>query len=191
MKSLYMWAAQQVHKPYAPLVFGFLVFIEGIFFMPVTTLFILFGLEKRESLFSYALIATLASVAGALLGYALGDLLWDAVGCKIVTWFIKPATWDHVVDLYRRYDVIAVTLASMLPFPYAALTLSGGFCQLAILPFAGAIFLGRGLRFFALAVTLTLWGTHVKDIIDRHFYIVLACGLSLVVGITWGLSFIR
>lgn len=185
MKSLYKWALRQVHHPFSWVLFTLLVFIEAFFFMPSSTLLIVFGLERRSLVFVYALLATTASVVGAACAYALGLFLWDSVGHTIVYALISEKTFNLLVHYYASYQVFAVLIVSFLPLPYKAITLTAGFCRIAFIPFLFCCAISRAARFFLLATALWLWGNHIQQILDRYFYYLLWLGIGSLIITGW------
>jgi membrane protein YqaA with SNARE-associated domain len=55
------------------------------------------SLAGRKRAWVYALICTVGSVAGALLGYAIGAFLYETIG----KWLIDLYSYDERVDQFR------------------------------------------------------------------------------------------
>jgi membrane protein YqaA with SNARE-associated domain len=185
MKRLYQWAVNHVHSPYAPYTFAGLVFIEAFFFMPVGTLLLVYCTQKPEKSFFYALLATAASVAGALVAYILGAALWDTVGQQLVNLFVSPATFTWLTNFYQTHHISAVLLVSFLPIPYKLITLTAGFCKLPLGSFLVCTFIARFARFFTLALALHFWGSRIREIIDHYFYYLVAFCLGALIISSW------
>ena len=67
---------------------AFVSFIESSFFpIPPDVMLIPMVLAARLKAWRYALICTLASVLGALLGYAIGYVFWENIGQPIVAFY--------------------------------------------------------------------------------------------------------
>lgn len=185
MKSLYQWSLRQVHHPYAPFLFTLLVFVEAFFFMPSSTLLVLFGLERRRYVFLYALLATAASVIGAACAYLFGLLLWDSIGETVIYSLISRKTFTLLVNYYQHYQVFAVLVVSFLPLPYKAITLTAGFCKISFVPFLVCCAISRAVRFFLLAGAISLWGNQIQQILDRYFYYLLWLGIGMLIITGW------
>lgn len=185
MKSLYYWAGRYVHKPYAWAVFTLLVFIEAFLFMPSSTLFIIFGLEKRKHVFMYATLATIGSIIGAATAYAVGFFVWDIIGKVIVESVMNPASFNRLITYFREYQTYGVLLVGFLPFPYKAITLTAGFCRLPFIPFIVCCAISRAARFFILGIALSYWGHHIQEIIDRYFYYLVVLGIGILILSGW------
>jgi membrane protein YqaA with SNARE-associated domain len=184
MKSMYYWLGKHVHAPYGTWVFALLVFIEGFFVVPVTTLLTFYCLENRKKAFMYAAIATGVSALAALVGYLLGALLWKTLGQNFIYYLISPKTFDYLVEQYKNYQAATVIMISLTPIPFKALTLTAGFCQLPLIPFIFFSLIGRGLRFFLIATAVFLWGHHLQYYIDKYFYY-FATAFIVLCGAMW------
>ena len=74
------WAGHKYSKPILALV----AFIESSFFpAPPDVMVIPMVVAKREQFIQIALIATIFSVLGALLGYFIGYIFFNEIGIKI------------------------------------------------------------------------------------------------------------
>lgn len=185
LKRMYSWCGQQVHTVYAVPLLAFLFFIEAIFFIPVDPLLILYCIEDRFNSFYFATVATLSSVAGGLMGYFIGYAIWESMGKILVGMLFSPATFNHALQQYEHYESWAVLIASFTPLPYKAITLSAGFCKLPLMPFIIFSLIGRGARFFLVALSIRLWGEQIKQYIDRYFNLLVVLFTLLVVAMCW------
>ncbi|MFH1462016.1 MAG: VTT domain-containing protein [bacterium] len=169
VRKIYDWMESKVYSKYANIWLGALFFIEAVFFIPVDPLLILFCVTNNKKSIRYATIATVSSVAGGIFGYMIGNIMWQSIGIKLVSWFISEQTFNSAILKYKLYQNWAVLIAGFTPLPYKAITLSAGFCQLPIIPFIFFSFIARGARFFLVASTIRIWGPQIKHFIDRYF----------------------
>jgi len=161
--------SRQVHSKYADFTLGLLFFIEAIFFIPVDPILILYCLEQRKKAIWYATIATITSTVGGITAYYIGNILWDTLGIKIIHALSSIETFEQVCQQYKIYEYWAVLLAGFTPFPYKIVTLTAGFCRLPIVPFIICSVIGRGLRFFLVAILIKIYGDKIKVFIDKYF----------------------
>jgi len=169
IRKIYDWMASKVDSKHATTWLAFLFFLEAFLFFPVDPLLILFCIQNNKRSFFYATVATFSSILGGVAGYAIGSLMWQSVGIKLVSWIISEATFNSAVLKYKLYQNWAVLIAGFTPLPYKAVTLSAGFCNLPLLPFLFFSLISRGARFFLVAGTIYIWGAQIKDFIDRYF----------------------
>jgi membrane protein YqaA with SNARE-associated domain len=181
IRNLYDWMGEQVNSPYATWLLAMFFFIEAIFFFPADPLLILFCVEKREKAWFYATVATIASVAGGVLGYYLGYGLWHLVGTSLINLFSTQQTFNALCEQYKLYQTWAVLVAGFTPIPYKLVTLTAGFCKLPLLPFILCSFIARGARFYLVGGVIYLWGDTIKGYIDRYFNILVVIFTLLLV----------
>lgn len=169
LRRCYAWFGAQVHAPYAIPLLALLFFVEAIIFIPVDPLLVIYCVEYPSRSFYFALVATIASVAGAIVGYAIGAFCWDLIGIRIVTFFFSPAQFESTVQLCKNYQGYALLCSAVIPVPFKLLTLSCGFFRFPIAQFVIFALIARGIRFFLVAAVLRIYGVRVKEYIDRYF----------------------
>lgn len=187
-RAMYTWMSRQAHSRYATYILALLFFIEAIIFLPVDPLFVFYCLERRIYVWRYATIAMLASVAGALVSYLLGCMLWLYFGHSImynqyVNYLMAPATFTQLCFQFQEHAWLALLIAGFSPIPYKAATLVAGFCTISLIPFTLCSLITRGIRFYGVAWLVYRWGKQVKDFIDRFFSLLV--GLSLLIIIVY------
>ena len=120
----------------------------------VDVLIILFVTRHKERMVYYALLATLGSIAGCFMLYALGRKGGEA--------FLRRRFKDHHVDralsLFQKYGLLSVAVPSLLPppFPFKPFVLVAGVARVRPFDFVLAIAIGRGLRYFGEGL-LAVW----------------------------------
>lgn len=148
-------------------------FAEASFFpVPPDVLLIAMLLTNSSKWLTLALITTVSSVAGAMLGYLIGAIFFDYIGVGLVSFYGLQEKMDHVQELFSENTFMAIFLAAFTPIPFKVFTIAGGLFKVPLLIFVVASFLGRGIRFFAIAFFLKLYGKAVGDIIYKYFNIV-------------------
>ena len=144
--------------PHAERYLAGLSFAESSFFpIPPDVMLAPMSLGKPEKALRFALITTLASVLGGMLGYAIGlwfiDLIQPLIG-EGGRWeekFIMTQTW------FSEWGFWAIFIAGFSPIPYKVFTITAGAMGMLFVPFIIASFFGRGARFFLVA-SLMKWG---------------------------------
>ncbi len=183
MKIVYEWLGKHVHARYGTAVFALLIFIEGFFIIPVSTLLAFYSLENRHKAFYYALVATLVSALGALAGYGLGMLLWSVGGKAVIHFFISPEKFETLVAQFKTYQAWTTFVVALTPMPFKMLTLTAGFCRLPLVPFVLLSMLARGIRFFAISGAIYLWGESVHYYLNKYFYYVVGAGIGFFIAL--------
>ncbi len=155
--------------PRAPWYLGGLSFAESSFFpIPPDVMLAPMALARPERAWRFALITTLASVAGGVLGYFIGLFAFDL----IQPWLEQhPRYWNGyqmAVQWFERYGFWAVLVAGFSPIPYKAFTIAAGVLSMAMLPFVLASILGRGARFYLVAGLMRWGGARMEALLHRY-----------------------
>lgn len=149
---------------------AFVSFIESsVFPIPPDVLLIPMVLAERARAWLYAAICTLASVAGALLGYFIGYALWETIGQPIIAFYNGAAAFDKFTEFYALWGGWIVLAAAISFLPYKVATIASGVAGLALGPFMLASLIGRGIRFFAVAALMYYFGPQMRALIERYF----------------------
>ncbi|MBR2693042.1 MAG: DedA family protein [Thermoguttaceae bacterium] len=191
MRRLYDWVLSWSYSPFGPSVLALVSFAESSFFpIPPDPLQIALSIERPRRSFRYALISAVASVLGALLGWVIGHALWGWLEPYFVPNIISEAHMLKVRDFFDSWGFWALFAAAFTPLPFKAFTITGGMMAMPIPAFVVACFVGRSLRFFAVAALLFFFGPSVKGFIDKYFGILSVIFLVMLVGGFYLIKFI-
>jgi membrane protein YqaA with SNARE-associated domain len=134
-----------------------LSFSESSFFpIPPDVMLAPMCLARPQRAYWLALVTTVSSVLGGLLGYFIG--LWAME--MVLPWLLESQyaqAYGLAQQWFADYGVWAVLLAGFSPIPYKVFTIAAGAASMALFPFIFASILGRGGRFFLVAA-LMKWG---------------------------------
>lgn len=166
---LYRRVMHWSRHPRAPWYLGGLSFAESSFFpIPPDVMLAPMALARPERAWRLALITTLASVAGGLLGYTIGHFAFDLIQPWLAT---KPRYWQayqQAVDWFGRYGFWAIFVAGFSPIPYKVFTIAAGVLSMAMLPFALGSLIGRGARFYLVAGLMRWGGERMEAMLHRY-----------------------
>ena len=183
LRSLYNWTMEKAAHRHAVWWLAFICFIESSFFpIPPHPLLGLMCLAEPKKALRFGIIATAASVAGGLLGYAIGYGLYDAIGAQIITLLGLTESFPIAACYLREYDVEVILIAGATPVPFKLLTITAGFIEMALIPFILASIAGRGMIFITVGLLFRLFGAPIKRFIDRYLGLVTAAFVLLAVG---------
>ena len=183
LRRLYDWTLRLAEHPHALWALAGISFIESsIFPVPPDILLIAIVLARPERWFTAALVCTLASVAGGLAGYALGALVFEAVGQPILAFYGYLDRFADFSALYGEHGWWIVFGAGLTPIPYKVITIASGAAHLDLVVFTVASVVARGLRFFAEALLLWRFGRPMRRLIERYFGLATVLVLVLTIG---------
>ena len=125
---------------------------------------------------------TVASVAGGYGGYAIGALLFDAVGQPILDFYDAGAAFAEFTERYNAWGAWTVAFFGVTPFPYKVITIASGVTALDLGIFIIASLLSRGLRFYGLCGLLYWFGAPIREFIERYLGLVFTAFVILLIG---------
>jgi membrane protein YqaA with SNARE-associated domain len=184
LRRLYDWCIAAADKPYAVWILGIVSFAESSFFpVPPDAMLIPMAMAQPKKAWQFALVCTITSVAGGVLGYAIGALLYDSIG----GWIIKLYGYGDKVEAFRaayaEYGAWIILLKGFTPIPYKLVTITSGFAAYSLPLFILFSVITRGARFFLLAFLLNRYGPAAREIIEKRLGFWVTIGLiGLVLG---------
>ncbi len=170
------------HRHALPALAGVSFVESSVFPIPPDALMIPMILARPRRAWIIALVCTLASVAGALLGYWIGLALFDTVGQWVLDLYGKAAAFDAFAARYNTWGAWAVLIAGVTPFPFKVITIASGATGLSLPVFIVSSLVARSLRFFLVAAILRVFGDRARDFIDRRLGLVFTVACVLLLG---------
>jgi membrane protein YqaA with SNARE-associated domain len=173
MRRMYDWMMGMAGSPRAPWALAVVSFIESSFFpIPPDVMLIPMVLSNRQKAWWYATIATIASVLGGLLGYAIGYYFYEGIGKPILAFYGKEHALDTFITFVHEYGVEAVIIKGMTPIPFKVVTIAAGVAKMDLLAFIGASIVARAMRFYMVAALLYFFGQPIREFIERRLTLV-------------------
>lgn len=170
LKRLYHWTLAKAAHDKAPHWLAAISFIESSFFpIPPDVMLAPMCLAKPQRAFRYALICTIASVLGALLGYAIGFFLFETIGRAILDFYGLTAPFEEFKTNFNEQGWLIVLLAGFTPLPFKVITIAAGATAMPLYVLVAASIVARSARFFLVGALLWKFGQPMQDWIDRHF----------------------
>jgi membrane protein YqaA with SNARE-associated domain len=183
LRKLYEWTLAKAAHPHAEWWLAAFAFIEASFFpIPPHPLLGLMCLAEPGKAIRFAAIATAASVAGGLLGYAIGWGLYDTVGTELIAALGMTESFPVAACYLREYGAEIIMIKGATPIPFKLLTITAGFIGMALVPFILASVVSRTISFMLVGVLFRLFGAPIKRFIDKYLGWVTAGFVVLVVG---------
>lgn len=183
LRKLYDWTMAQAEAPYALWVLALVAFVESsVFPIPPDVLMIPMIIAQPKRAWLIALIATVSSVAGGVLGYAIGAFAWDTLGEPILSSLGKADAMAAFSERFNGVGFWAVLAAGVTPFPYKVITIMSGWTAMPFMTFLVTSIIARGLRFFVVATILRVAGAPARAFIEQRLGLVFTLFVFLLVG---------
>jgi membrane protein YqaA with SNARE-associated domain len=169
LRRIYDWCIAAADKPYAMWLMGLMSFVESSFFpIPPDTMLIPMSLARPERAWSFATLCTVTSVAGGVLGYAIGALLYDTVGHWLISLYGYGNKVEAFREAYATWGTWIILLKGLTPIPYKIVTITSGFAGYNLALFIVFSFIARGMRFYLTAFLLNRYGAQARGIIEER-----------------------
>lgn len=147
---------------------GGLSFAESSFFpIPPDMMLMPMSLARPDHWFRFALLTTVASVLGGILGYLIGIWAYEWLE-SILTTGGYADKFEAAKGLFNTWGVWAILVAGFSPIPYKLFTITAGLLSMAFLPFVIASAIGRGARFFLVAGLVAKAGPRMEPTILKY-----------------------
>ena len=183
LKRLYDRMIATAAGPNALWVLIAIAFAESSFFpIPPDIILIPMMLARPRAAWRLAAICTLASVAGGMLGYAIGYWGFDLIGRPILEFYGAMPRYDALKAGFDRWGVLIIIIKGITPIPYKLVTIASGVAHFDLAAFVGASIVSRSLRFFLLAALLWWFGPAVRDFIEKRLMLVTSVFAVCLVG---------
>ena len=183
IRRLYDWVLSWADSPYGAWGLFLIAFAESSFFpIPPDVLLVALAVGAHKKAFRFALIATVGSVLGGMLGYLIGWQFMAMIGDRIIAFFGFADKFTQVEALYNTWDAWVVFIAGFTPIPYKVFTIAAGVFTLNFPIFVLASTLGRAGRFCLVAALIYYRGPSIKAFIDKYFNILVTVFTLLLVG---------
>ena len=184
IRALYDWMLGLAGHRHAEKALGGVAFVESSFFpIPPDVMLIPMVLADRKSWWRFALICTIASVLGAVLGYAIGALAYEWLGRPILEFYGKEDAFSALSNTYNsEWGLLAVFAGAVTFLPYKLFTIFSGTTGLNFALFIVISIIGRGLRFFVVAWLLYMFGEPIQSFIEKWLGPLFFAGLALLIG---------
>jgi membrane protein YqaA with SNARE-associated domain len=165
--------------PQAMWILALIAFVESFISpIPPDVLLIPMMIAKRERIPQIALVCTVSSLVGGVVGYWFGYALYDLVGHYIVS-------EEKIIDYNTNYSTvgfIAIAIKGFLPIPYKVVAVIAGLAHYNFVLFMIASFIARASRFFMLAILVYIYGEKIKEFIEKNLALVMIGGVLLIIG---------
>lgn len=183
LRRLYDWVMSLAKGRYASYALGIISFVESSFFpIPPDVMLIPMVIADRRAWIRLALICTITSVLGALLGYAIGALLFDPIAKPLLEFYGYYDKFEEFRHAFNQWGLLIIFVFGLTPFPYKVITITSGVIGLGLPVFIISSIIARGLRFFIVAGLLYLFGEPIRTFIEKRLGLMFLLFCVLLIG---------
>lgn len=182
-QRLYKRTMALANHPRAEWALAAVTFGESSFFpVPPDVLLAPMVLADRSRAWRYAIICTISSVLGGILGYAIGYFLFETVGTAILEFYGMADEFSSIAEKYNDIGWLMVLLGGgITPLPYKVITIASGLTQLDFFIFCVVSVIARAMRFFITCGLLYWGGPAAKQFIEKRAGWALAIVMAVII----------
>ncbi len=186
-RRLYDWTLRLAGARHAPLALGAVSFVESsVFPIPADVLFIPMCLSRPQQAWRYALIATVTSVLGGILGWLIGHYAFDLLARPLLEFYGKMPAFDALRSQTGDVTILVLLVTSGLSHlpPMKVVTILSGLVSFDLKWFILSAIVARGGRFYLLAWLLGRHGQRMALFIEHRLAQVMAA-LAALAALVW------
>lgn len=191
IRALYDFTLSLAEHPKAIWALALVAFAESsVFPIPPDVLLIPLIIANPRKAWLFATVTLVASVLGGLAGYAIGHFAFEQIGRPILEALGNAEAIEAYAHKFNNVGFWAVLAAGVTPFPFKVITIMSGATAMPLSVFIPTAILARGLRFFAVAALLRIFGPQIKDFIERRLALVFVAFVLILIAGFVGVKYI-
>lgn len=183
-QRFYQWFLIKTQSPYATWLMNIISFLESsIFPIPPDIMLIPMVIADRAKAWFLAFTCSASSIAGGLVGYAIGYYLFETIGMWVIQKYSLEGAFTNFQNLFQEYGFWIIVFKGLTPIPYKLVAIAGGATGLGVWQFLLASTISRSIRFFMLAGSIYFLGDKAKGFIEKNlsfvfigFFVILILG---------------
>lgn len=175
------WFQEVAKKPYAEVALGTYSAVESMIpFPPADPFVVALILANNKGWVRTATVATLGSIAGAAIGYAVGYFAFEPLGKPLLAFFKAEESFLALQHLVNENGFLLIFAAALTPLPN--IVIPAGLLSMDFPTFMVAWIVGRVLRFFGVAYVVYAYGTTSLGKFERYLNIGTVIFALVVIG---------
>jgi membrane protein YqaA with SNARE-associated domain len=181
LRAIYAWMLKKAKGRNAWAAVALFAFAEASFFpIPADVMVVPMMLADRSRAFRLGLWTAFWSVAGGMLGYAIGAVFWETAGLWLIHALHVPL--EEVEALRAKYSAHAylIMVQGATPIPYKLVTIASGLAGVGFPLFMLYSAVTRTIRYVVIeALLVHFFGARAQVLLEK--YLELALVLFLIV----------
>jgi membrane protein YqaA with SNARE-associated domain len=182
-RPIYDWTLRLAAHRHAERSMAAIAFAESSFFpIPPDVMIVPMILADRSKAYRIALICTISSVLGGILGYAIGYFLYDSVGQWLMRVYGMTQGIEQFRHWYAQWGAAIILIKGFTPIPFKIVTIASGFAAFNFPIFLITSIITRAARFFLVAWLLKRFGEPVQKFIEKRINLAGTLLLAIIIG---------
>ena len=184
LRRLYDWTLSLAARKTAEVWLAVIAFVESSFFLiPADVLFLPMVLARRDRAWRYALVATVFSCLGGILGWLIGFYAYEAVAKPVLEFYGKLGAFETLRGSSSSDAILLMLVTSGLAHlpPIKIVTILSGAAAVNIWLFIASCIVARGARFFFLAWLLRKYGAPIQEFVEKRLGLLAGAGAAVLI----------
>ncbi len=193
LRRLYDWTLSLAARKSAETWLAVIAFIESSFFLiPADVLFLPMAIARRDRAYRYALVATVASVLGGILGWMIGYFAYETVAKPVLEFYGKLDTFEALRGSSNADTILLMLITSGLAHlpPIKIVTILSGAAAVNIWVFIASCIVARGARFFFLAWLLRKYGAPIQEFIEKRLGLIAGAAAAVLILLYFAIKYL-
>lgn len=183
MKRLYLWLLEKSKHRHAPWYLAAISFTESfISFIPPDPMMVPMIVVNKTQAWFLALLTTVSSVLGGIIGYAIGFYLFESLGIPLLKTYGLMDKITPFQVFFHQWGFWAIVIKAFTPIPFKLVTITAGALKFSFSSFLLASTLSRGIRFYLEAAVVWKWGAKMNDLIQKEIILISSLFIGLLIG---------
>jgi membrane protein YqaA with SNARE-associated domain len=167
-RSLYNNVLILAERPLALRFLMGLSFIEAFCFpIPPDVMLAPMVMAKPHKAWHFALVTTICSVLGGIIGYCLGYWASEIIVEPLFGFLGKREAYHQALIWFQLWGPLVMLIPAFIPIPYKIFTIGAGAMQMNFVLFVLLSLVVRSIRFFLVCGIFKLGNKHFADLIPR------------------------
>jgi len=183
LRAVYAWMLKNAKGRNAWAAVAMFAFAEASFFpIPADVMVLPMMLADRSRVFRLGLWVAFWSVAGGMLGYAIGHIFWETAGLWLINALHVPLAQVEALRVKYSNNAYLIMVQGATPIPYKLVTIASGLAGVSFPLFMVYSAVTRSLRYIVLEGTLVyFFGDQAKILLEKYLELALVGFLALII----------
>jgi membrane protein YqaA with SNARE-associated domain len=185
LRAVYAWMLKNAKGRHAWAAVAMFAFAEASFFpIPADVMVLPMMLADRSRVFRLGLWVAFWSVAGGMLGYAIGHVFWETAGLWLIHALHVPLEQVEALRLKYSNNAYLIMVQGATPIPYKLVTIASGLAGVSFPLFMLYSAITRTIRYVVIeAMLVHLFGERAQALLEKYLELALILFLvALVLG---------
>jgi membrane protein YqaA with SNARE-associated domain len=183
LRAVYAWMLKNAGGPHAWGFVALFAFAEASFFpIPADVMVLPMMLADRRRVFRLGLWVAFWSVAGGMLGYAIGHLFWETAGLWLIHVLHVPLERVDALRLKYTQHAYLIMVQGATPIPYKLVTIASGLAGVSFPLFMLYSTVTRSIRYIVIeGVLVYFFGERAQILLEKYLELALIVFLVVLV----------